>query len=143
MSQTTKSGLKRNLIIILGNLSAFGLLITTSQNSFAISLQLKENLDRESIDSYSLQLYAFDTEVTPGLSISELIDGAENPPAVLDIDVVVKDVNDNAPLFPQTDFFVMLRMPVPQGELLIQVTADDSCAICNFFCLTEYHSGPF
>ena len=96
--------------------------VVQSQSSYSLSLKLVEALDRETTELYEFELYAFDGSLqTQDTPLSELIGSAPNPPAVLTISVNVGDVNDNAPLFAITDYYVSFKIPVAKDSLLVQV----------------------
>ncbi|KAM9376008.1 uncharacterized protein KZ484_008502 [Pholidichthys leucotaenia] len=76
------------------------------------SLIVLKSLDREAAESHSLVLTA--------------VDGGK-PPKSGDMTIIVNvlDVNDNAPVFSQEVYSVMLNENVPEGTVVIQVNASD------------------
>ena len=81
-----------------------------------MSLELIGRLDRESIASYQLEVIATDG------SPNDVIRNS----ATLSVTVVVKDENDNVPLFSFSDYYEQFALPVQVGTELIQVEATDS-----------------
>ncbi|RXM95713.1 Protocadherin alpha-6 [Acipenser ruthenus] len=77
------------------------------------SLTLEGALDRESVSEYNITITATD-EGTPPLSSSRVIS------------VHVSDVNDNAPLFPQSPLEVYLKENHPIGSLIFTAPASDA-----------------
>ncbi|XP_041123100.1 protocadherin alpha-8-like isoform X5 [Polyodon spathula] len=77
------------------------------------SLTLEGALDRESLSEYNITITATD-EGTPPLSSSKVIS------------VHVSDVNDNAPLFPQSPLEVYLKENHPTGSLIFTASACDA-----------------
>ncbi|XP_041123098.1 protocadherin alpha-4-like isoform X3 [Polyodon spathula] len=77
------------------------------------SLTLEGALDRESLSEYNITITATD-EGTPPLSSSKVIS------------VHVSDVNDNAPLFPQSPLAVYLKENHPTGSLIFTASACDA-----------------
>ncbi|MGH0128245.1 UNVERIFIED_CONTAM: hypothetical protein FKN15_011274 [Acipenser sinensis] len=77
------------------------------------SLTLEGALDRESVSEYNIIITATD-EGTPPLSSSKVIS------------VHVSDVNDNAPLFPQSPLAVYLKENRPIGSLIFTASASDA-----------------
>ncbi|XP_060936029.1 protocadherin alpha-8-like [Limanda limanda] len=75
-------------------------------------LIVKKSLDREAAESHSLVLTA--------------LDGGK-PPKTGEMNILVKvlDINDNAPVFSQDVYSVMLDENAPMGKTVIQVNATD------------------
>ncbi len=93
----------------------------TSGDSYSISLQLVSTLDREVQDRYSLTVFAFDGESPfPQNSSSPF------PPAELQIEIEISDVNDNAPVFQITDYYIEKTIPIDVNTYLAQVEAVDA-----------------
>lgn len=69
-------------------------------------------LDRESVPFYELTAYAVDRGVPP-----------QRTP--VHIQVTVRDVNDNAPVFPADDFEVLVKENSAVGSVVAQITATD------------------
>lgn len=69
-------------------------------------------LDRESVPFYELTAYAVDRGVP-----------AQRTP--VHIQVTVRDVNDNAPVFPADDFEVLVKENSAVGSVVAQITATD------------------
>ena len=80
-----------------------------------LRLVVKERLDREHMDSYRLQLVAWDGG-SPALS------------GTLDIEVLVLDANDNSPTFDNATYDVTVREDAPLGSVIARVHARDKDA---------------
>ncbi|XP_038157770.1 protocadherin alpha-8-like isoform X31 [Cyprinodon tularosa] len=75
-------------------------------------LIVQKPLDRETARSHSLVLRA--------------VDGGKPPKSGnMQITVNVLDINDNAPVFVQSDYIVMLKENAPVGTMIVQVNATD------------------
>ena len=83
-----------------------------SDGSKELRLVVRDRLDREQMDRYSLQLVAWDGG-TPSLS------------GTLDIDVVVLDANDNNPKFDNSTYDITAREDTPIGSVILRVHASD------------------
>lgn len=86
------------------------LLNKSSEDYF--ELTVKDPLDREKNSSYEITLHVTDRG-TPPLTDSETIS------------LEIMDVNDNAPVFPQSFYTIHLRENNEPGELLCSLTAHD------------------
>lgn len=84
----------------------------SGQTSY-LHLETTGKLDRETTDFYILNISARD---------------GGNPPkyGYLQVNVSILDVNDNPPIFDQSDFSVSLNESVPPGTTVLKVTATDS-----------------
>lgn len=84
----------------------------SGQTSY-LHLETTGKLDRETDDIYVLNISARD---------------GGNPPkfGYLQVNVTILDVNDNPPIFDQSDFSVSLNESVPPGTTVLKVTATDS-----------------
>lgn len=84
----------------------------SGQTSY-LHLETTGKLDRETNDFYILNISARD---------------GGNPPkfGYLQVNVSILDVNDNPPIFDQSDFSVSLNESVPPGTTVLKVTATDS-----------------
>lgn len=84
----------------------------SGQTSY-LHLETTGKLDRETTDFYILNISARD---------------GGNPPkfGYLQVNVTILDVNDNPPIFDQSDFSVSLNESVPPGTTVLKVTATDS-----------------
>lgn len=84
----------------------------SGQTSY-LHLETTGKLDRETTDFYVLNISARD---------------GGNPPkyGYLQVNVSILDVNDNPPIFDQSDFSVSLNESVPPGTVVLKVTATDS-----------------
>lgn len=69
-------------------------------------------LDRENVPVYNLKAYAVDNGVPP-------------LKAAVPIHVVVKDINDNAPVFEKDELFIYIEENSPVGSVVAQITATD------------------
>ncbi|XP_048480707.1 cadherin-related tumor suppressor-like [Plutella xylostella] len=84
----------------------------SGQTSY-LHLETTGKLDREANDFYILNISGRD---------------GGNPPkyGYLQVNVTILDVNDNPPIFDQSDFSVSLNESVPPGTTVLKVTATDS-----------------
>ena len=91
----------------------FGLNFTKKlDGSFLVQLVLKSPLNRETNEFYSLQIVARDGGIQPNTG-------------TLNIDIVVLDTNDNAPVFSQLMYNITVREDAPPNTVILKVTADD------------------
>jgi hypothetical protein len=111
-----ENGITNDYRIIDGdNEGKFRLNVTVNpsgQTSY-LHLETTGKLDRETADFYILNISARD---------------GGNPPkyGYLQVNVSILDVNDNPPIFDQSDFSVSLNESVPPGTTVLKVTATDS-----------------
>lgn len=111
-----ENGITNDYRIIDGdNEGKFRLNVTVNpsgQTSY-LHLETTGKLDRETTDFYILNISARD---------------GGNPPkyGYLQVNVTILDVNDNPPIFDQSDFSVSLNESVPPGTTVLKVTATDS-----------------
>ncbi|CAC5379991.1 PCDHD1 [Mytilus coruscus] len=91
----------------------FGLNYTKKlDGSFLLHIVLKQPLNREIKETFTLQIAAKD--------------GGEQPQTgILNIDVTVLDVNDHAPKFGLSMYNVTVREDVPPNTVILKVTAED------------------
>ncbi|XP_072924044.1 protocadherin Fat 4-like [Hemitrygon akajei] len=75
-------------------------------------LLLEKSLDREKTSTHNLTLIAKDGGLPPRSGRVQII-------------IVVKDVNDNAPVFSQSVYRVSLLENIPKGTLIIRINATD------------------
>ena len=88
-------------------------------NSFALNsvtgaLRVSQNIDRETVSSFSLVVRASDRG-TP-----------QTRRDVTTINITVSDVNDNAPIFRPNFFSLLLREDLPVGKNVVQAVATDA-----------------
>ncbi|KAL4715527.1 hypothetical protein ACJJTC_009153 [Scirpophaga incertulas] len=111
-----ENGITNDYRIVDGdNEGKFRLNVTVNpsgQTSY-LHLETTGKLDRETTDFYILNISARD---------------GGNPPnfGYLQVNVTILDVNDNPPIFDQSDFSVSLNESVPPGTSVLKVTATDS-----------------
>ncbi|XP_050346930.1 cadherin-related tumor suppressor [Nymphalis io] len=111
-----ENGITNDYRIVDGdNEGKFRLNVTVNpsgQTSY-LHLETTGKLDRETNDFYTLNISARD---------------GGNPPkyGYLQVNVSILDVNDNPPIFDQSDFSVSLNESVPPGTTVLKVTATDS-----------------
>ncbi|XP_026315594.1 cadherin-related tumor suppressor isoform X2 [Hyposmocoma kahamanoa] len=84
----------------------------SGQTSY-LHLETTGKLDRETTDFYILNISARDGGTPPKYGY-------------LQVNVSILDVNDNPPIFDQSDFSVSLNESVPPGTTVLKVTATDS-----------------
>ncbi|XP_063532868.1 cadherin-related tumor suppressor [Cydia strobilella] len=84
----------------------------SGQTSY-LHLETTGRLDRETNDFYILNISARDGGSPPKYGY-------------LQVNVTILDVNDNPPIFDQSDFSVSLNESVPPGTTVLKVTATDS-----------------
>ncbi|XP_041983025.1 cadherin-related tumor suppressor-like [Aricia agestis] len=84
----------------------------SGQTSY-LHLETTGKLDRETNDFYILNISARDGGSPPKYGF-------------LQVNVSILDVNDNPPIFDQSDFSVSLNESVPPGTMVLKVTATDS-----------------
>ncbi|XP_037298244.1 cadherin-related tumor suppressor-like [Manduca sexta] len=111
-----ENGITNDYRIVDGDIEGkFRLNVTVNpsgQTSY-LHLETTGKLDRETTDFYVLNISARD---------------GGNPPkyGYLQVNVSILDVNDNPPIFDQSDFSVSLNESVPPGTVVLKVTATDS-----------------
>lgn len=111
-----ENGITNDYRIVDGDIEGkFRLNVTVNpsgQTSY-LHLETTGKLDRETNDFYVLNISARD---------------GGNPPkyGYLQVNVSILDVNDNPPIFDQSDFSVSLNESVPPGTTVLKVTATDS-----------------
>ena len=81
-------------------------------NTFDVFLVLEQELDRERTAHYPVTIAAYDGNV-------------DRNTAMLNVDVVITDVNDNDPIFTSNDYSVTLHENEEVGSTVLQVTATD------------------
>ncbi|KAK8767142.1 hypothetical protein V5799_006076 [Amblyomma americanum] len=91
---------------------------TASGETPFLHLETTGRLDRESRDSYTLNVSARDGGTPPRLGH-------------LQVNVTVLDVNDNPPMFDHSDYFVSINESLPAGASVLQVRATDADAGVN------------
>ncbi|KAK6486696.1 protocadherin-16-like [Huso huso] len=110
-----------------GQLSTQGYLIKNGNMGQAFRLQTKRGsnevlyldlvvngiLDREQVSSYSLYLEAFDG-------------GSPRKTGHMILDVLVQDINDNAPVFNQSRYHTLISENMKPGSTILQVFASDA-----------------
>ena len=89
-----------------------------SSNSFILqtdtgNLTLAKSLDRESNDTFQLEIVVVDTGILPRLT------------ATTQLTIVVEDVNDNDPMFLQANYNVTVPEDTSVGTTIIELTAVD------------------
>lgn len=84
----------------------------SGQTSY-LHLETTGKLDRETMDFYVLNISARDG-------------GTPSKYGYLQVNVSILDVNDNPPIFDQSDFSVSLNESVPPGTTVLKVTATDN-----------------
>jgi hypothetical protein len=104
-------------VTVTGGGSSGGELPTTTPPPFQLhpengELTVNSQLDRETVAAYELTVTAEDMG-RPPLTSSLLVS------------VAVEDVNDNAPLFYPTHYFVVLQQDFSTADLVVQVRATD------------------
>lgn len=100
----------------VGNDSTFSVMTGARngpQDGSIIQLMLLRELDREKTDKYSVMIIATDGGLPP-LNSS------------MDVTVIVKDVNDNPPLFSQQSYNAMVKENEPPGLSILTVLASDA-----------------
>ncbi|MGH0158125.1 UNVERIFIED_CONTAM: hypothetical protein FKN15_039392 [Acipenser sinensis] len=109
-----------------GQLSTQGYLVKNGNMGQAFRLQTKRGsnevlyldlvvngiLDREQVSSYSLYLEAFDG-------------GSPRKTGHMILDVLVQDINDNAPVFNQSRYHTLISENMKPGSTILQVFASD------------------
>ncbi|MCL4120197.1 UNVERIFIED_CONTAM: hypothetical protein GTU68_016617 [Idotea baltica] len=101
--------------IVSGNEdSKFHLVVTTNPSGETpyLHLETTEKLDRETVDTYQLNISAEDGGDPPHYGF-------------LLVNVSILDVNDNSPTFDHSDYIVSLSESVPPGTFVLQVKATD------------------
>ena len=99
---------------LTGSTDIFELKISTlTDGTVIIKLVLKERLDREKKDSYTLQLIAYDG-------------GSPSKSGSITINVLVLDVNDNNPQFDNQTYRVSVKENMKPHSRVIQVRAQDA-----------------
>lgn len=111
-----ENGITNDYRIVDGdNEGKFRLNVTVNpsgQTSY-LHLETTGKLDRETNDFYVLNISARDGGSPPKYGY-------------LQVNVTILDVNDNPPIFDQSDFSVSLNESVPPGTVVLKVTATDS-----------------
>ncbi|XP_013177912.1 PREDICTED: cadherin-related tumor suppressor [Papilio xuthus] len=111
-----ENGITNDYRIVDGdNEGKFRLNVTVNpsgQTSY-LHLETTGKLDRETNDFYILNISARDGGSPPKYGY-------------LQVNVTILDVNDNPPIFDQSDFSVSLNESVPPGTVVLKVTATDS-----------------
>lgn len=87
--------------------------VNPSGHTSYLHLETTGRLDREARDSYLLNVSARDGGSPPNFGY-------------LQVNVTILDVNDNPPIFDQSDFSVSLDESAPPGTSVLRVTATDS-----------------
>ncbi|XP_038214597.1 cadherin-related tumor suppressor-like [Zerene cesonia] len=87
--------------------------VNPSGHTSYLHLETTGKLDRETNDFYVLNISARDGGSPPKYGY-------------LQVNVTILDVNDNPPIFDQSDFSVSLNESVPPGTTVLKVTATDS-----------------
>lgn len=115
---TPENGITDDYFIVNGNTdSKFRLSVTgnpTGETSY-LHLETTGKLDREQIEYYSLNVCARDRGQPPKLGC-------------LLVNVTILDVNDNPPVFPQSDYVATLNESAPVGTHVLTVRAIDKDA---------------
>ncbi|XP_074100856.1 cadherin-related tumor suppressor fat [Cotesia typhae] len=112
---TAENGVADDYFIVDGNTDGkFRLDVTgnPSGESSYLHLETTGKLDREQVEFYSLNVCARDRGKPPRLGY-------------LVVNVTVLDVNDNPPIFQQSDYVVALNESVPVGTTVLTVKATD------------------
>lgn len=112
---TPENGVTDDYFIVDGNTDAkFRLEVTANPSGETSYLHLETTgkLDREQIEFYSLNVCARDRGRPPRLGC-------------LLVNVTVLDVNDNPPIFQQSDYVVALNESAPIGTMVLTVHATD------------------
>lgn len=105
------SGDNGKVLLTLHNAEVLPFLLNKSSEDY-FELTIKDPLDREKDSSYDIMLYVTDGG-TPPLSDNETVS------------LEILDVNDNAPVFPQSYYLIHLPENNEPGELLCSLTAHD------------------
>ncbi|KAK7902003.1 hypothetical protein WMY93_018772 [Mugilogobius chulae] len=87
-------------------------------------------LDRENVQSYNLKAFAVD-KGTPPLKTS------------VKINIVVKDINDNAPVFEKDELFIKVEENSPVGSVVARITATDPDEGTNAQIMYQIVEGNF
>ena len=99
---------------LTGSTEKFRLNINRADDTtIVVKLELKGRLDRESIDSYSVQLVAFDGGLPPRSGS-------------ITVDIQVLDVNDNNPKFENQTYRVSVKENIKLKSVVIRVRAHDT-----------------
>lgn len=110
-----ENGVMNDYFIVDGNTNdKFRLDVTgnpTGETSY-LHLETTGKLDREQVEFYSLNLCARDRGKPPRIGC-------------LLVNVTVLDVNDNPPIFQQSDYVIALNESVPVGTTVLTVKASD------------------
>ncbi|XP_012525101.3 cadherin-related tumor suppressor-like [Monomorium pharaonis] len=118
---TPENGVLNDYFIVNGNTDGkFRLQVTgnpTSETSY-LHLEITGKLDREQVEFYSLNICVRDRGRPPRLGY-------------LLVNVTVLDVNDNPPVFQQSDYVVTLNESAPVGTKVLTVYATDKDADDN------------
>ncbi|XP_051541936.1 protocadherin alpha-C2 [Myxocyprinus asiaticus] len=105
------SGDNGKVVLSIHNAESLPFALNKSSEDF-FALTVTETLDREKIPNYDITLHVTDRG-TPPLTDNEMIN------------VVIQDVNDNAPVFPQALYNIHLMENNEPGALLASLTAHD------------------
>lgn len=112
---TPENGVADDYSIVEGNTDGkFRLVVTgnpTGETSY-LHLETTGKLDREQVEFYTLNVSARDRGRPPRLGY-------------LRVNVTVLDVNDNPPIFQQSDYVVALNESAPAGSPVLRVHATD------------------
>ena len=98
---------------LTGSTEKFRLNINRADGTIVVKLELRGRLDRESVDSYRVQLIAFDGGLPPRSGS-------------ITIDIQVLDVNDNNPQFENQTYHVTVKENVKLKSVVIRVRAHDT-----------------
>uniref|UniRef100_A0A4W3IGZ8 Protocadherin-16 n=1 Tax=Callorhinchus milii TaxID=7868 RepID=A0A4W3IGZ8_CALMI len=99
-------------LITGGNPGTFQLQSRRGASGLGLDLVLLQPLDRETVDSYSLTIEAFDG-------------GTPRRTATARLDIQVLDADDNPPRFGQTEYEAWVREDAAPGTRVLQVHASD------------------
>ena len=90
----------------------FELRVQNSSGAVDIYLYLQTQLDRETQDTYSLQVIAYDG-------------GSPPKQGILYVNIQVQDINDNKPSFSEEAYSVSVSESLPTGSTILVVSATD------------------
>ncbi|XP_041360351.1 cadherin-related tumor suppressor-like [Gigantopelta aegis] len=103
-------GINKQLRYTLSKVPGFGYPFTI--NPVTGELRVNSDLDRESVENYTLKITATD-KGQPPLSTSQ------------NLEVVIKDANDNSPVFVDTFYSITIAENIGIGTSLLTVSAND------------------